>query len=60
MLRWLGGAKQKKPHSYLQNDLESSSFDLTVYINKSCCMKEELKGNAALPECRQCLQGLQQ
>lgn len=51
---------QKKPCSSSQNDLESSLLDLARYINISCCIWRDRKGNEALPECWQCLQDLQQ
>lgn len=46
--------------SNLQNDLENSLPDLTVCINKFCCIWKVPEGNEALPEDWRCLQGLQQ
>lgn len=36
--------------SYLKNALENSSVDLTVYINKFCCIWRKAWGNEASSE----------
>lgn len=52
-----GGIKRNCFGSYLPNDLENSLPDLTICINKFCCIWKEPGGNEAFPEYWQCLQG---